>query len=585
MNEILFFIGRPGFGKSTLAELYKKNAASGFIFHMGKLLRKPESFLAYITSGECEYLKNLRSAIEDTIAYGRLCTSGDIDAIAIKTILGLAKDYDLFLDGYPRNLEQAKLLRAECARAGIRLRGINVEFDADDSLQDMLSFHRQYQREQINQEKDPYDTVSRYYGKLKTFHSETIPALRYLQESDVPVRTVYVGHHDTIRDTKQIPFHSIVNPVSGESFYGNEFYFYPTNVAEYAACYRNYSTDKFPVMVTITLSNTCTDNCIGCFNAAFNTGEYIDIEVLEKLVDELADHGTVAVKVAGREPTAYPYLGRFLKKCRERNLLSVVITSGANLDKWEHDLYEYCDHLRVSLNAYYPESHLRFHRPSPDAIPFEQRLEILRRIAPERRRRGLTTGVSFLIRDHNEQELPLLIEYCKEIGIDYLRFSEINYFNKDGTSMEDFIGQMEALSTDRLSVRYHNQFVSDSRTVPSAQFACPAILSRSVILANGDVISCHGYGQLAKCGHESVYGNINEASFTELWRGEKRAAFIEAVSQELSENFRRSGQYVCGESQHCAVCKYSGFNHINRWIAGQGTDVLEDYWGGILYDD
>lgn len=584
MNDIMFFIGRPGFGKSTLAELYKKNTVNGFIFHMGMLLRKPESFNAYITPEEVHYLKNMRSTIEDTIAFGRLCTSDYIDTIAIKTILGLAGDFTLFLDGYPRNLAQAQLLHAECAKVGAYLSGVNVEYDADDTLQDMISFHRQYQRDLINQEKDPYDTVSRYYGKLRTFHEETIPALRYLQESDVSVRTVYVGHYDAIRDTRQFPFRRIVDPTVGETFYGNEFYFYPVNASEYAACYTNYSTRKFPVMVTITLSNTCTDNCVGCFNAGFDTGEYIDIDVLEKLIDELADNGTIAVKVAGREPTAYPYLGRFLKKCRERHLLSVVITSGANLDKWEQNLYEYCDHLRVSLNAYYPESHLRFHRPSAHAIPFEQRMDILRRIAPERRR-GLTTGISFLIRDNNENELPLLIGYCKETGINYLRFSEINYFNKNDTSMEEFIRDMEAQSTDAFSVRYHNQFVSDCQDVPTAEFACPAILSRSVILANGDVVSCHGYRQLAMCGHESVYGNINELSFTDIWHGGKRASFVEAVSQELSENYHQSGQYVCTGSQHCAVCKYSGFNHINRWIAGHGADILEDYWGGILYDE
>ena len=305
-----------------------------------------------------------------------------------------------------------------------------MEYDVDENLQDMISFHRQYQHELVNQQKDPYDTVQRYAGKLRTFRNETLPALRYLQGSDVPVRTVYVGHQDAVRDTKQFPFHEIVAKGGAGSFYGNEFYFYPVHVAEYASVYNHYSIGKFPVMVTITLANTCTDNCVGCFNAALNTGEYLDIQILEKLIDELADNGTVAVKVAGREPTAYPHLGRFLKKCRDRHLLSVVITSGANLDKWEQDLCEYCDHLRISLNAFYPESHLRFHRPSEDAVPFAQRMEILRRIAPERQRRGLTTGVSFLIRDNNENELPLLIDFCKSSGVDYLRFSELNYFNQ-----------------------------------------------------------------------------------------------------------------------------------------------------------
>lgn len=585
MNNIVFFIGRPGFGKTTLSSLYCKKSDDGFVFHMGHLLKKPEDFKKFITIEEISYIKHMRSIIDDSISCGKLCKFDRIDAIATKTIIGLASQYTVYLDGYPRNVVQANMLHTECRMANIVLAGIYIKYNIDDSLQDMLSFHRQYQRDLKEMKKDPFDSISRYNEKIATFNTETLSVVHYLEIAGIPIRTIYIGHNDAINDTKQIPFTHIVDQITGKKFYGNEFYFYPVSVAEYASFYANYSIHKFPIMVTITLSNKCTDNCVGCFNAGHDSKDYIDINVLENLVDELANNGTVAIKVAGREPTAYPFLGRFLKRCRERHIMCVIITSGANLDIWESDLYEYCDHLRVSLNAYYEKSHIRYHRPSDEAIPFHKRLEVLNRISLERNKHGLTTGVSFLIRDNNENELQLLIRYCKKIGVDYLRFSEINYFNKKQCSRDEFISNMEAQSTNSFSVRYHKQYVSDCEMVKNPEFSCPALLSRCVILANGDVVSCHGSTHLSQCGYNSVYGNINISSFKSIWCGETRRAFIQNISNALFNNYQQQQEYVCTESRYCASCKYSGFNHINRWIANQGSNIFESYWSGILYDE
>lgn len=582
MNKVTFFIARPGFGKSTLATLYSQRTKRGFVFHMGVFLKNPDAFADYITAEEIIYIKKIKDKINDSITKGSLCSFDRVDSIAIKVIIKLSKEYNVFLDGYPRNIIQARMLYTSCADNSIMLNGVNIEYDVSDELQDMLSFHRQFERDLRDKTKEPLDMIERYKGKIETFNNETLPALHYLQSERISITTLYIGYNGNIHMSKMFSFEHIVDRKTHNSFFGNEFFFYPANVNDYATLYCKYVFDKFPVMVTMTLINKCTDNCEGCFNASYNTNEYIDIDILEKLIDELADNGTVAIKVAGREPTTYPYLDRFLKKCKERHLLCVMITSGANLDHWERALYENCDHLRVSLNAFTEESHKKFHRPTDKAIGFKERLHILKRMTFERKQRGLTTGVSFLLRDDNANELPMLIDFCKDIGVDYVRFSKLNYFRQGQDKNSKFIQEMEERSTNSFIVKYHEQFYAECTDINSSIFACPALLSRSVILANGDVVSCHCSRQLANNEYDSIYGNINSSSFGNIWRGEKRSSFIKRISDEMVNNYKHSGEYVCNGTNCCATCKYSGFNHINRWIANQGVNVVEGYWEGIL---
>lgn len=580
MNRIICFFGRQGFGKSTLARIYTQNG--GCLFHVGTFLKQPESYREYIKFEEIQYIKSIRSQIDATINAGSLCNFDKIDDIVFRTILMLSKDQDVFADGYPRTAEQAQMLVDAYENGEINLSAINLLYDLDDELQDYISFTRQFFRDLQQFNCEPMERVSRYRNKLFAYHTETEKALSLFIKHCIPICSVYLDSKMYPHNPLQFPFETIEDAVSGETYFGNEFFFYPANVHDYARLYKKKSLLCYPVMVTITLINKCTDNCVGCFNASYNTNECIDIERLEELIDDLADHGTICIKAAGREPTCYPYLDRFINKCHQRHLQCVIITSGANLDKWETVLQEKCDHLRVSLNAFSEESHKECHRPSNEAIPFTQRLAIVKRLAIERKKRNLTTGVTFLIRNDNERELPQLANFCRDCGVTYLRFSSMNYFQSNHVANNDFITQMEGLSTSSFTVKYHTQFQTKCFDIKDSRYTCPALLSRSVILANGDVVSCHGSHVLSTHGYTSVFGNINNSSFQDIWKGEKRIGFVKLMNDEMMKNYLKGGTYVCNGTDCCMNCKYAGFNHINRWISNHGENVVESYWKGMF---
>lgn len=580
MNRVICFFGRQGFGKSTLAHIYARNG--GHVFHVGAFLKQPESYSQLLSNEEIQYIKSIRPQIDATICAGNLCTSDRIDHLIFKTILMLSQHQNVYADGYPRTAEQAQMLVDAYEDGKIDLSAINLIYDLDDELQDYISFTRQFLRDFQQFHCDPMERVNRYRNKLVAYHRETERALTFFIEHNIPMRSLYLDNQKYPHNSLQFPFETIVDAVSKETFFGNEFFFYPANVHDYARLYHKKSLMCYPVMVTITLINKCTDNCIGCFNASHDTNECIDIDKLEALIDDLADHGTICIKAAGREPTCYPYLERFINKCHQRHLQCVIITSGANLDKWESVLQDKCDHLRISLNAFSEESHLKYHRPSSEAIPFAQRLEIVKRLAIERKKRNLTTGVSFLIRDGNEMELPQLAHFCRDCGVTYLRFSAINYFHNSHIDNDSFIAQMERLSICDFTVKYHTQYQTNCFDITDSRNTCPALLSRSVILANGDVVSCHCSQDLSNHGYASVFGNINDTAFLDIWHGEKRIGFVNRMNAEMMKNYASEGSYVCDETDCCTNCKYSGFNHINRWISNHGEDIMESYWEGLF---
>lgn len=573
---ILFLLAYPGFGKSEIALEYKRIKPNSFIFHVGHLVKSPEDFSAYLTTKQLEYLKSLKDDAEQAKAKGELIGGENLDSICIDVIMNISQQYNVILDGFPRSLDQAKLLNARCKAEGVKLEGVHIKAVNDQKLQRSLSIYTQIKRDKKGTGKDvPISKYTRFIGKIDTYENETLPALEFLTNNNVPIREVDYDLN-TNRRKFSLPFDSIVKKDKEEHF-ATESFFYPLNVEDYAKSYSDYklngNINKYPLMATVTLYNNCPDHCFGCFNAHQNDNKIIEKDVLRRLLEDLASSGTKVIKIAGREPSAYPYLEDFFVWCKELGLKTVMITSGAFISKYKELLKTHCDFLRVSLNANEAQTHKNIHNPIEEADDYKTRVETLKAILPYRKANGLITGTSFLIRDEvTENEFYPFAKKCKEMGVDFVRFSRINYFNnKENTLPENVLKAFE-LNDLTFNVRYHEQFIETNEQKSSV--ACPALLSRVVILADGSVVSCHSSGILVKNGINGVYGNINEQSFKDIWTGDTRREVISTVFENLQKNFDNDKKYKC-DFCNCDSCKYSGFNAINRWFNTDNTDLDE----------
>ena len=355
------------------------------------------------------------------------------------------------------------------------------------------------------------------------------------------------------------PFNYLINKKSGERFQASDFYFYPLSVQDYATTYKNLDFKNYPLMAFIYLTNRCTDNCIGCFARSIEDGNAeLEWPVVKRLLEDLSEHGTKSIKLAGREPTAYGHLSECLETAHQYGLKSLVITSASNINIHADAISQFCSHLRVSLNTISQEKHDELHRPSSKSLRYNERLHYVKRILIERRSRGLISGATFLIRENTITDAYVFAAMCKEMGFNYVRFSILDGMQNQWKENEALYYQILSLSDDEFSVIFHDTIhEAQDRIDEKNRNLDLAMFTRVTIHANGKVNACHeGWRTKWPTPGFATYGNINESNFYDIWTGERRKNFIDFIHQQ-------------GSSIYCANCKYDSFNRIHRWIYQQ----------------
>lgn len=369
-----------------------------------------------------------------------------------------------------------------------------------------------------------------------------------------------------------LDYNYIVNEKNGEKFCCTDFYVYPLTADDYADVYRNYSIDKYPAMAFMYITNKCTDNCIGCFAKAIEDGNAcLEKDVILRTIKDLAEHGTKALKLAGREPTASPYLSDCLNYCKELGLKTLVISSGANIDKHIDALSESCTLLRLSLNTVSQELHEKIHRPTSEALCFNDRIKYAQEIIDRRRKNNLVTGATYLVRTSDDKIGYRYAKMCREMGFDFVRFTVLDE-NKGNWSEEwvQMFNTILTLQTKDFKIIVHNPIPKCEVTVSEPLLFDPALASRVVIHANGKVSACQEGWRGKWCQKEmAIYGNINEADFNSIWTGEKRKDFLKHIQDTHTAGMENHGCYASGNAVCSHNCKYNSFNIIQRWIINQ----------------
>ena len=191
MTELnLILLGPPGAGKGTQAERLEED------FH-----------LPYIATGNM-----LRSAVEEGTDLGKkakeFMDAGDLvpDELIIDMILTCVEDDrcndGFLLDGFPRNLEQAKRLNAALEKVGRRLTAALLIDVTDDEVLKRLSGRRTCKKEGhvyhvdynppkhdgvcdidgsklVQRDDDKPETIEK---RLRVYHDQTEPIVEHYQE-------------------------------------------------------------------------------------------------------------------------------------------------------------------------------------------------------------------------------------------------------------------------------------------------------------------------------------------------------------------------------------------------------------------
>jgi len=286
-----------------------------------------------------------------------------------------------------------------------------------------------------------------------------------------------------------------------------------------------------PITLEIDLTNRCNNNCPKCIGFR---QPLVDMENPKRIIKEVAKFGVRGIIFSGGgEPLLHPELPECVKYASSLGLDVAVISNGLAMTKgmaWK--LKPYCTWIRISLDAYKPETHERVHGVKDCLKIVKENIKSLAKATGR-----ATIGVGFLVSELVLDEMLPATEFCKEAGVDYIQFRPFHY---DYTPIDKQLKQCLKLGTDKFKVLYSKGKYDDMKHKEDRGYSiCYGQQFASVISATGKMyVCCHFRANERFC-----LGDLNTKSFAEIWNSRQRQAAIRRIDLTKCVPFCRCNSF------------------------------------------
>lgn len=299
--------------------------------------------------------------------------------------------------------------------------------------------------------------------------------------------------------------------------------------------------DIFPIYAEISPSGACNHRCTYC---ALDYMEYrnrfLDPVCLKERLTEMAQLGVKSVMYAGEgEPFLHKEMAPIINHTRAAGI-DVAVTSNGVLFGKEMAEKTLADiiWIKISINAATPKTYASIHRTDP--ADFDR---VMKNIAEAVRLRSVkalksTIGMQLILLPENMDEAVTLARLARDIGVDYLVIKSYSQHSLSitkkyaGVRYGEYLGlkdEIEKVSDRNFNVIFRINAMKKLEVEERGYERCLALPFWSYIDAGGGVWGCSAY-----LGDERfLFGNINENTFEEIWRGDKRKRAMEFVATEL----------------------------------------------------
>lgn len=184
--------------------------------------------------------------------------------------------------------------------------------------------------------------------------------------------------------------------------------------------------------VQIHPTRRCNLRCLHCYSSSSpQATEAIEIELLNRTLDDLADEGYNWASFSGGEPMVYPPLSSALARARHNGMKTAIVTNGMLLTPQRLDAIEDVTNLLVISLDGKPQSHNRMRNSQKAFDSMAAKL-------PELRARNIDFGFLFTLTQYNLDELPWVAEFAANVGAKLLQIHPLEYF---GNASEQLDGQ------------------------------------------------------------------------------------------------------------------------------------------------
>lgn len=319
---------------------------------------------------------------------------------------------------------------------------------------------------------------------------------------------------------------------------------HPTRVSQWYEAKDDWDKLKkvYPIYVEISPYGGCNHRCTFCaldYMGYENIG--LEFKTLKNTLSNMAKNGVKSVMFAGEgEPLLFKNLDLIVEHCTTVGIDTSLTTNFVPLNKKNIErCIENCSWIKVSLNAGTAKTYANIHQTKEK--DFVRVMENLKYALEYKRKHNLkcTVGVQTLLLPENKDEIELLAQQCKDMGVDYLvvkpysqhLFSQTDQYANIDYSKMIYLGEnLKKFNDDNFYIVFRANTMQKYVEKKQPYNKCHSTpFFWGYIAADGKVFGCSAYlGDDKFC-----YGNIYDNSFEEIWESDKRKKSYEYIKNEL----------------------------------------------------
>ncbi len=174
--------------------------------------------------------------------------------------------------------------------------------------------------------------------------------------------------------------------------------------------------------LNIKITNYCPGNCYFCIERDGYKPSMTSVENIINKANALEEYQTVLI--LGGEPFTYPYLSRLLKGLKKREIY--ITTNGGSFDRTNvEEISPYITGLNISIHSFTEEENDKI-------LQTKVSFETMKRYIDEFQSNGVSVRFNTILLDsgiNTKDKMHKMLEFSKEMGIKWIRFSELQFEN------------------------------------------------------------------------------------------------------------------------------------------------------------
>jgi radical SAM protein with 4Fe4S-binding SPASM domain len=321
-----------------------------------------------------------------------------------------------------------------------------------------------------------------------------------------------------------------------------------TGMPRFRSLVERAARELIPLDVSLELTRRCNFRCRHCYIPDFHVPDDVSTARLLALLEELAEMGTLFLALTGGEPLLRRDWDVVARRARELGFQVTLLTNGSLVDDRAADtLAELAVQVQISYHSSDP---VVFDRVTARIGSAARVLEGVKRL----RDRGASVELKVPVSRLNQDGATGVPRLAEALGVEARIFTTI-VATKDGGRgpLELRLPAPDAvrLAGDRGAECYSPDEAAEHPAGDGP--LCAAGVRYATITAAGDLLACNILPVPA--------GNINHASFREIW---ERSAHLQRIRA-----IRRSDLPECST---CPRLPYCGRCHAQAWV--EDGDIL-----------